>query len=111
MIVQVDIGSAQQVSSPNYIICAHQTRLRIDTPDKNINNAIFDDFDVQKYYVEIDGQQNPRDSVGITYEENDYIEKYRILKLFLKEFMGEPTLNPFVSYPDMKTKYPIGILD
>ena len=33
------------------------------------------------------------------------------MKLFFKEYIGEPILNPFISYPDMKTKYPIEILD
>ena len=30
---QHDIGSAQQVSSPKYLIRAHQTKTRIDTPN------------------------------------------------------------------------------
>ena len=33
MIVQVDIGSAQQVNSPNYLICAHQNKERLDSPN------------------------------------------------------------------------------
>ena len=28
-----------------------------------------------------------------------------------KEFIGEPTVNPFISYPDMKTKNSIEIKD
>ena len=28
-----------------------------------------------------------------------------------KEYVGEQLLNPFISYPDMKTKYPIKIID
>ena len=42
MIVQADMGSAQQVSSPKQVICAHQTKDRIDTPDKIKNIAIFE---------------------------------------------------------------------
>ena len=34
MNVQKDIGLAQQVSSPEYLICAHQTPTRADTPKK-----------------------------------------------------------------------------
>ena len=38
-----------------------------------------------------------------------------ILKKYLnscfKEYVGEPILSPFISYPDMKTKYPFEILD
>ena len=63
-------------------------------------------MDIRKYYVEIDGQRYPRDSVLINYEENDYVQKYKELKLFWKEKIGEPILNPLKSYLDMKTKYP-----
>ena len=34
LLVQHDIGSAQNVISPKYLISAHQTSLRITTPDK-----------------------------------------------------------------------------
>ena len=30
---------------------------------------------------------------------------------FFKDYVGEPILNLFISYLDMKTKYPIEILD
>ena len=33
------------------------------------------------------------------------------MKLFLKKYIREPILNPFISYLDLKTKYPIGIID
>ena len=76
---------------------------------KKINIAIFDNLDLRKYYVEIDGQRYPRNSLLMNYAENDYIEQYKNLKLFFKEYVGEPILNPFISYPDMKTKNSIGI--
>ena len=111
ILVQHDIGSAQNGIQPKYLICAHQTNLRTTTPDKKINIAIFDNMDLRKYYVEIDGLRYPRDNVLINYEENDYIQEYKDLKLFYREDIGEPKLNPFISYLDMKTKYPIEIID
>ena len=57
MIVQVDTGSAHQVNSPKILICAHQTRKRLNAPDKKIKIAIFDNLDLRKNYVEIDGQR------------------------------------------------------
>ena len=108
---QHDIGSDQNVIQPKYFICAHQTNLRTVTPDKKFNTAIFDNMDIRKYYVEIDSQRYPRDSVHINYEDNDYIQQYKDLKLFWKEYIGEPILNPLISYLDMKTKYPIEIID
>ena len=111
LLVQHDIGSAQNVIQPKYLICAHQTNLRTTTPDKKINIAIFDNRDLREYYVEIDGQRYPRDSILINYEENDYIQQHKDLNLCWKEYIGEPILNPFISYTDMKTKYPIEIID
>ena len=110
-ITQLDIGSSQNVQSPKYLIGAHQTRARADTINKNNNIAIFDHLNLRKYYVEIDGIRYPRDNVLLNYEQNDYIEQYKDLKLFFKEYIGEQLLSPFISYPDMKTKYPIEIID
>ena len=78
---------------------------------KKINIAIFDNLDLRKYFVEIDGQRYPRDTVCINYEENVYIQQYKDLKLFYREYIGEPIINPFISYLDMKTKYPSKIID
>ena len=47
----------------------------------------------------------------MNYEQNDYTEQYKVLKLFFKEYIGEQLMSPFISYPDMKTKYPIEIID
>ena len=82
MLNQVDRGSAQQVNSPKYLICAHQTPFSIDEPNKNNHIAIFDNLDLRKYSVEIDGLRYPRDSLLINYEENDDIEQYKNLYFF-----------------------------
>ena len=110
-ITQMDIGTSQHVHSPKYLIGAHQTRTRADTANKNNNIAIFDNLNLQKYYVEIDSVRYPRDNVLVNYEQNDYIEQYKDLKLFFKEYIGEQLMSPFISYPDMKTKYPIQLID
>ena len=110
-ITQLDIGSSQNVQSPKYLIGAHQTKDRIDGAISTENVAIFDNLDLRGYYIEIDGQRYPRDSSLMNYEQNDYIEQYKDLKLFFKEYNGEQLMSPFISYPDMKTKYPIEIID
>ena len=111
LIVQQDIGSVQQVNSSKCLIFAHQRSLRATTPVEKLLIGIFDNIDLRKYYVEIDGQRYPRDGVLIIYEENDYIQQYKDLKFFFHEYIGEPLLQPLISYPDMKTKYPIEIID
>ena len=82
LLVQHDIGSAQQVNSPNILIGAHKTQLRTTTPDKKINIAIFDSLDLRKLYVEIFSIRYSRDSVLINYKKNDYIQHYKDLKFF-----------------------------
>ena len=47
----------------------------------------------------------------MNYEQDDYIEQYKDLKLFFKEYIGEQLLSPFISYTDMKTNFPIEIID
>ena len=53
-ITQLDIGTSQHANSPKKLIGAHQTRTRADTANKNNNIAIFDNLNLQKYFVEID---------------------------------------------------------
>ena len=111
LITQLDIGSSQNVQSPKYLIGAHQTRARADTVNKNNSIAIFDHLNLKKYHVEIDGIRYPRDSVLLNYEQKDYVEQYKDLLLFFKEYIGEELMTPFTSYTDMKTKYPIEVMD
>ena len=73
--------------------------------------AKLDKLDLRKYYVERDGQRYPRDGVLINYEQKDYIEQYKDLKNFFREYVGEELMTPFISYPDMKTKYSVEIID
>ena len=110
-ITQLDIGSSQNVQSPKFLIGAHQTKDRIDGATSTKNVSIFDNLDLRKYYIEIDGQSYPRDSSPMNYEQNGYFEQYKNIKLFFKEYIGEQLMSPFISYPDMKTKYPIEVLD
>ena len=106
----MDIGTSQHVNSPKCLIGAHQTRTRADTANKNNNIAIFDNLNLEKDHAEIDSIRYPRDSILVNYEQNDYIEPYKDLKFFFKEYIGEELMSPFISYPDMKTKYPNQIL-
>ena len=104
LLVQHDIGSAQIVNAPKNLISAHQTSLGTTTSDKKIIISIVDNIDIRKYYVEIDGQRYPRDSVLKNYEEKDYNRQYKDLKFFFRESIAEPIWNPPISYLDMKTK-------
>ena len=109
--LQVDIGSAQHVNSPKYLIGAFPTEARIGTPNKNNILAIFDNVNVRKYFCEIDGYRYPKDGIITNFPENEYLDQYRDLKLFYKEYLGEVLMNPFISYTNMKNKYPIQVID
>ena len=82
MIVQHDTRSAQQVNSPKFLNCAHQTKDRTRAPNKKINVALFDNLDLRKYHVETDSLRYPRDSLLMNYEQNGYIELNKDLKMF-----------------------------
>ena len=104
--LQVDIGSAQNINSPLYLITAFQTTDRT-TANKSVNPAIFDSEHVKKNFVEIDGIRYPKDGVLTIYETNSYLDQYRDLKLFYEEYVGEELLQPYITYPNMKSLYPI----
>ena len=52
---QIDVGSAENNTSPKNLIVAHQTEARIGVPNKASNIAVFDHLNVRKYHVDIDG--------------------------------------------------------
>ena len=110
---QVDIASSQSTNSPKYLKAAHQTENRIVTANKANNIAIFDHIDVKNYFVEIDGYRYPnhKEAVITDFSENDYLDQYRALKSFYREYVGELLMNPFISYTDLKDKYPIQVID
>ena len=108
--LQIDVASAQGINSPKYLISAFQTNART-TPNKASNPAIFDHNNVTKYFVEIDGIRYPKDGVLNNFRENSYLDQYRDLKLFYKEYVGEELLQAHISYPDMKYLYTIQITD
>ena len=110
---QLDIGSASNINIPLYLIVVHQKTQRDNParPPNQFNNAVFDNVDVKRYFVEIDGVRYPKDQVETSFSDNKYLDQYRDLKLFWKEYNGESLLHPFISYLDMKTFYPIQVID
>ena len=108
---QVDIASSQSTNSPKYLIAAHQTEAGIGKANKANNIAIFDHVDVKNDFAEIDRYIYPKESVLTNFIENHYLGQYRDLKLFYKEFVGEKLWTLFISYTDMKSKYPIQLID
>ena len=110
---QLDIGSASNINIPLYLIVAHQKTQR-DNPAKppnQFNNAVFDHVDVKRHFVEIDGVRYPKDPVETNFSDNKYLDQYRDLKKIYEEYNGESLLHPFISYLDMKTFYPIQVID
>ena len=53
--LQNNIGSAQHVNKPKYLIASFQRANRIAASIKNNNIAILDNVNARKYFCEIDG--------------------------------------------------------
>ena len=85
---QVDIGSAENINSPKYLIVSHQTADGTGVQNKSNNIAIFDNPNVREFHVDIDGVRYPRDDDSIDHTSNDYIDQYTDFKLFCKEYIG-----------------------
>ena len=87
MIVQVDIGSAQQMTSPKYVIVAHQTRNRKVAPNKNNFIAVFKNINLRKCYEELNGVRYPRYRVLINCKEKNILIDIEILNYFVKSML------------------------
>ena len=115
---QIDISSASNINSPLYLIGTHQKTQRPNpaNPANNFsnnrfNNSIFDQVEVRKCYSEIDRVRYPKKPVIVNFDENNYLEQFRDLKLFYKEYVGDHLLSQSITYDKMKNYYPIQILD
>ena len=75
----VDIGSAQNINSPIYLIAGHQNLARLHVPNEANIIAISDNLVVRKLFVEIDGYTYPKDGFITNYAENEYIDPCRDL--------------------------------
>ena len=93
------------------MFAAHQTEARVGAANKRNNIGIFNHVDVKKYFVEIDGYSYPKQSVLTNFTENDYLDQYRDLQSFYREYVGEELMSVFISYTDMINKYPTQVID
>ena len=84
---QVNIGSAQNVNSPKYLILAHQSLVRIESPNKVNKIAFFVKVDFRNLFVEMDGIRYLEGSVNINYAETDYLDQYRLLIYLMNSMM------------------------
>ena len=99
---QLEIGIAHKINSPKHFTAADQTSDTSAAPNKANNSSSFDNLKVRKYFVNRWRQKIPKNSVNAIYNTKKYLNQYRVLKLFYKEYVGEPLLRPFVTYTDMK---------
>ena len=108
---QFDIGSTQDVNSPNDLTAAHQTANKTAVPNKTNKVAIFVELDVRRYFVAIDGVRYLTESVNVDYAANYHFTHYRDLKLNDEEYVGAELVDFFITYNDMKNVYPIQCID
>ena len=84
---QVNIGSAQNVNRPKYLIVAHQSLARIEIPNKLNKIAFFDKVDFRNLFVEMDGIRYLEGSVIINNAETNYLDQYRLLLYLMNSMM------------------------
>ena len=72
-------------------------------PPNKFNNAVFDHVGVKRYFVEIDGFRYAKDPVETKFPDKKFLDQYRDLEFFYKDYNGESLLHPFISFLDMKT--------
>ena len=82
---QLDVGSASNISISLYLIVAHQETQRENParPPNQFNNATFDNVDVKRYFVEIDGVRYRKDPDETNFSDNKCLDQYRDPKFFL----------------------------
>ena len=71
---QLDIVSASNIINPLYLIVAYRKPQR-ENPVRRPNqfkNAVFDNVDVKRYFVEIGGVRYPKDPVETNFSDNKY---------------------------------------
>ena len=95
--LQVDIGSAQHVKSPKYLIAGFQTADRKAAPNKNNKKTFFDNANVRNSFCEINGFSYFRDAILTNFPETEYLDQYRDFMLFYREYVGEELRKPFKS--------------
>ena len=66
---------------------------------------------MRKHFCQRDGYRYPKDAVLTSFPENEYLDQFRDLKIFYKNYVGEELLFLFISYTEMKNKYPIQVID
>ena len=59
----------------------------------------------------MNGVQYPKDPIETNYSEDNYLGQKRDLKGCYKANNGEPLSKPFISYLDLKTFFPIPVID
>ena len=95
---QFGIGRAQKSKSPNYLIVAQQAATRIGVLIKANNVAVFDNLNMRNYHVDIDGMRYTRDGISFDYALNDYVDQYRYLPLFHREYLSEQLFSPLYKF-------------
>ena len=86
---QLDIGSARHIKSPKSLIASFQIADRIVTANKNNDIAICGNVNFRNHFCEIDGYRFPKDGALTNFFEKDFLYRYRNLKMFYEEYVGE----------------------
>ena len=107
---QFHIGSSVKVNSLQNLKAAYQSAAISGLGNRAINVSVFERVDVRKRFGKINNVRYPEGAVNVNYAtmESRSIER---LYLFYEEYAKEPLLKPSITYTNMKTFYPIQVID
>lgn len=105
-----ELGVEAGMDIPIYVIVGFQTATRMG-PSQEQNNGIFDRLDVIGASLKIGSERYPDNEMQIDYNRNNYVQPYDELKRFKKEYIGEQSLGPFVTYKEFKDLYNLYVFD
>ena len=99
----LDLGMEIGMERPQYII--------IDFENNNVNEqthdaSTFDIMNVTECYCKIGSEFYPEDRMNIKYGSNSYIEAFREIVSFNKEYNGLPhIIKPYINHRTFKSSY------
>ena len=105
-----ELGVEAGIDIPIDVIVGFQSAARL-SPDQTQNNGVFDQLDIIGASLKVGSERYPDNEMSLDYNINKYSDAYRELKKFKKEYIGEQSLNPYITYKEFKDLYNIYVFD
>ena len=105
-----ELGVEAGMQLPIYVIVGFQSADRLG-PAQTQNNGVFDQLPIIEAYCKIGSVKYPDESINLDYLRNDYDDGYNEVLKFFREYVGEQTVTPYITFQDFKEKYNLYLFD